>query len=824
MAIKPKHRRRIYWTLASLVGALFLAAIIIPPMINLNKFRPMIETAIKTQMSVPAQLNGDINFSLVGGTTIVAHDVVVPNARIGAVMLSVPFRDMFNMERAQLKSRVIVYDADITIEKLEPAAFNHEIEIYNSNISFMQRNFHIVRAKFSNGEFRGTVRTADHKYDLEFIGDTFYIRNRNNNLEIIGQMYSDGSIRGTISVETHDINSWFGFSEPKLNRTFPMTMNFELLPGGAYNLTNIQSDEFSGNIYINADKTRDIQFVSDGTSFDLSFLTRPSSLYLNTKYNLDLYGDLRFHDYKFKHVRINAGGTSDKMQITNLIADDIAITGGTITSDGAHNIMITMPINDTNIMCMFSGTPDSWTCSEFTYGNMHGNISVTGDTYVINVESDTPKQSDDKLLEYISQLGTHGTINFRFSDSAGTYTVTPNETRVHYTRATDKNLRWLNTDLPFLPEYILSEPGDFSWTNDTLTFTPHSRTWQLSVHNNYFELTGHSFKTWLPNVDLTSINDAPYTVSGYYNNGNISNLKIVLSGHEFRGSASGANITLSTDVLSVDTFMNRAFIDNFSELEFRTNLPILNAFNLPVNISLTATQMIYNGNTYQNFVYSLRDNTQTFSISDTSRGNILATIDRDNTNYTIFAQLNRFVINGELLSSQMPINIRDTMITGEVSLTTSGQIAHDIFYNMRGKLDLTFSDGYLIGLSLDDFYASASNITTLNAEYALARAFSGGETRIKQMHIIGDYDNGNFITTSPMTLSIRHTDAVGGLAITDGFMTGELDLTMRGTSPTPTTIGLSILPDGTREYSLSEIMREFDADFLRAFTKTHDRF
>ena len=90
MALKPKTKRRILWTTVSIIAAVFLAIIIIPPMITLNQFKPMIERAIYEQMAVPAKLNGDIRFSLIGGATIVANDVTVPTAHIGAVLLSVP--------------------------------------------------------------------------------------------------------------------------------------------------------------------------------------------------------------------------------------------------------------------------------------------------------------------------------------------------------------------------------------------------------------------------------------------------------------------------------------------------------------------------------------------------------------------------------------------------------------------------------------------------------------------------------------------------------------------------------------------------------------
>ena len=139
MALKPRHKRRIFWTLICTIGAFTLAVIIIPPMITLNKFRPIIERSIYDQMAVPAKLNGDIHFSLIGGATIVAHDVVVPTARIGSVMLSVPFHDLFDMEHAHLKNAVIIYDADIKIDKLSPMGLNHTLAIYNSNIEFITR-------------------------------------------------------------------------------------------------------------------------------------------------------------------------------------------------------------------------------------------------------------------------------------------------------------------------------------------------------------------------------------------------------------------------------------------------------------------------------------------------------------------------------------------------------------------------------------------------------------------------------------------------------------------------------------------------------------
>ena len=100
----------------------------------------------------------------------------------------------------------------------------------------------------------------------------------------------------------------------------------------------------------------------------------------------------------------------------------------------------------------------------------------------------------------------------------------------------------------------------------------------------------------------------------------------------------------------------------------------------------------------------------------------------------------------------------------------------------------------------------------------------GGESKIKTMRIIGDYNNGDFITTKPIELQLRHTDVTGNLEITDGMMSGQIHLILRGTSPDPQPIDLQINPNGTRDYSLSDIMTNFDATYMRDFVRTHNKF
>ena len=247
-------------------------------------------------------------------------------------------------------------------------------------------------------------------------------------------------------------------------------------------------------------------------------------------------------------------------------------------------------------------------------------------------------------------------------------------------------------------------------------------------------------------------------------------------------------------------------------------------FDIPANISLYADAVIYNGNMFKNFVYALKPDSQTFSITDRDRGNLLGTISRNGNNYDIFIQLNKFATHGTLLSAQMPLNVRDAVITAEINMNTFGNIAHDLEYNMTGDMDLSFDGGYLIGIGVDDFFAAANQITTFNAEYALSYALDGGESAIKKMRIIGEYRNGDFQTTAPIQLQLRHTDATGELNISGGQMQAMLNMTLRGTSPTPQPIQLTITPDGTRQYMLSDIMTNFDPTYMRDFVRTHNKF
>ena len=824
MALKPRYKRRILWTIITIVGLFIMAIIIVPPMITLNNLKPKIEQTIVEQTGVNATINGDIHFSLLGRATIVAHDVQIPNGEIGAMMFSVPLTHIFNIENAPLSGDITVYNADISINNLIPKNFNYPVEIHNSIINFKNRELEIIDAVLQNGHLIGVVRTQKHKYDIDFSGDEFFIHNQNNKLEISGNIFTDGSVHGRIQMETDEINRWFGFSEPKIDKTIALTMLFDWDGGRGWKFQDIQMEKISGDIIIMPNGEKSVKLRGHDITYDLSFLTKPSRIFYQTKFDLDFTGELKFGRRTFNHLAVDATGTRDALQITNIVADDIAIAGGTIDENGAHNLLITMPYNGAPATCLFFGTPDNWQCERFSYDDYVGAISVSPDYFDLLVFSERQSPNRANAIKDLLKFAPRGKIDFEFADIAGTYEIDGDKIIPQYRFAHGKTLRWLDPNIKQIPQFMQTAIGNFSWDNDIMLFVPDSKRWELKLTDKNFYIAGKNAKDWFPGIDMQAFNNLEYVVSGSYRGETVSNLEIKIADHTFYGTISGNTITLHTDIFDIDSFINQNYLDNYEELGYLTASPITIPFNLPVNISLSADVMIYNGNVYKNFVYALKPDSQTFSITDHDRGNLLATFTRNGNKYDIFAQLNKFLIDGTLLNSQMPINVRDTSITGELYMRTFGNIAHDLEYNMHGDMDLTFTGGYLIGLGVDDFFASANQITTFNAEYALSYALDGGESAIKTMRIIGGYNNGNFITSEPIQLRLRHTDAIGELEISDGAMSASFDLVLRGTSPTPQPIELQINPDGTRRYSLSEIMMNFDPTYMRDFVRTHDKF
>ncbi|MBO4480404.1 MAG: hypothetical protein J5742_02130 [Alphaproteobacteria bacterium] len=825
MPMKPRHKRRTFWTIIVLFAVIVISVIVLPSFIKLNEMREHLESAIFAQTGVVAHVKGDITFGLLGQTTIIAHDVDLPHGSARSLAFKIPFTGLFNPTEVEIRDAIGAVGADVTLTSLETLNLKYDMAVKDSVVRFMGKDYHIIDGLFHKGTFDGLVRTGQHKYDIRFNEKEFTIKNRNLNLNIQGELFPSGAATGTLEISTDKINSWFQFDEPKFTRRVNVTTDFWWDGGYGFRFYDLVANNVHGNIEIDANGWLTINLTSDNTDFDFSFLSRPGQFLRDSRINVDFYGNLKFNKRNFNHIKLDIVGTEQYVQVNKVIADDNIFTGGTIDKDGAHEIMVQTLMDDVPTKCLFSGTEKEWTCEEFVYGDLHGSLHYTKNYVVADITSNS-KISLEELNDYVLRTGARSaSVKFKFANMGGRYTMTKKGTKVEYDYVYGKNLRWLNPNIKILPEFMMTEPGNIIWTEDTMSFIPNSGNWSLTLQDNFFYLTNTNMKNRLQYIDLRAINDFPYILSGSYNDrGDISNLTLKIAGHVFTGTANQDGITLHTDKLILDTFLNKEFFDRYEEMEFLSNAPILLPFEFHNNVYLTANALIYGGNTYKNFVYALKAGTQTFSITDNARGNLLATIIKEQSEYDIFLQLNKFVINDKLLAKNFPLNVSNTSITAEMQLHTSGHVAHDIWYNMVGDIDLTFDGGYLYGIGIDDFYANAENINRLNIEDMTITALESGITRIKNMRVIGKYNHGNFETTKPLTISVHHADITGSLAIVDNSMSAKLDLLLRATAPDQITVSVTLLPNGRREYSLSEIMKNFDPAFMRSFIRTHNKF
>lgn len=825
MIIKPKHQRRTFWGIMVTIGILAIALLVAPNFINLNKLRPHLETAIFAQTGVNLTIAGDVNFGFLGTTHLIAHDVITPNGRTKTLAVNVPFSGLFDLANTKLDSVITVYGPDINLNTLSMLQFKYAMAVNNAVLHFMGKDYRIIRGLFRNGTFNGLVRTSEHKYDISFQGNDFTVKNKNLKLNITGEYFPSGGAAGVLEINTNKINSWFEFAEPKITHNVHLTANFYWDGGYGFKFTDIVANNLHGDVTLESNGWRTINFTSDNTSFDFSFLSHPSDFTKDTTLHVDFYGDLIFNNRRFEHVMIDALGTEEYIQINKIIADDTSFSGGTIDEHGAHEIMIRTVIDNKKTECMFTGTDDNFECQDFVYGDISGTLKYKNKTIEANITSN--RKLDLKELEsYVKRIGArHAIVRFKFANMGGVFTISPNDSTIKYDYIYGKTLSWLNPHMKLLPKFMLDAPGNMVWVGESFSFTPNTNDWSLTLNNNFFYITGQDIKRWFPNLDLRMIQPHEYTMTGFYNKkGDISDLTLKIAGHTFTGTGDKRSLTLHTDKLDIDVFLTPDFFERYEELSFLTNSPILLPFEFSQNIYLTADTLVYGQNSYKNFVYSLKSGTQTFSITDNARGNMLATIIKERSTYDIFIQLNKFVIDGKLLPKEFPLNIMDTSITAEINLNTHGHIAHDIEYNMTGDVDLTFDGGYITGLGLDRFYMDSENLTRLNVEDRIITALESGTTRLKNMRIIGEYKNGNFTTTRPLTFSVRHADGTGALDISDNAMTAKFDITMRAVAPDAVTISLAVAPNGRRGYSISELMRYFDPAFMRSFIRTHDKF
>jgi hypothetical protein len=433
----------------------------------------------------------------------------------------------------------------------------------------------------------------------------------------------------------------------------------------------------------------------------------------------------------------------------------------------------------------------------------------------------------DEIQKYVG--GRDGKIDFRIADMQGTAEMKGGLRRIEYVQS-GARLASLPVDLP-LPESMLETRGNIAAEiiGDKMSFVFKADDWTFSAGDDAgFSISHKSARRLLSaltgRTELPFIRaDIPAAAAGKYANPVVSNLRIMIGDMIFSGSIAAGGLTVAGAVLDLDQVLDELWFQNYADNQYLSGDPLLAPFDFGADVAITADEVKLNGTVYSGFVYSLAGPSQKMSISDSENGRLLLSITKDRSKYAYLAQMSKFFVAGKVFGKASPLNMENTTITAEASMESYGLTAYDIRRNMAGIIDAAFDGGVLTGLGTDDFYNSANRIGKADADQALNAALGGGRTDVKEMQVTGEYQGGDFRTTKPFLLTARHVDATGNIQIKNDQAAIRANLILRGTSPVPKPVALYINGRG-RSYSLSEILRDLDLDYLREFVAAHMKF
>ncbi|MDR1696810.1 MAG: AsmA family protein [Rickettsiales bacterium] len=754
-----------------IVVMLFSALVILPPFLTMDSLRPQIESAVSAQTGMNIKINGNVRMSLIGRATITATDIMMSGyggAKIESASFYIPYKNIFNPGASDFSSTIIVRGADLNVTTLVAPEISARILLRDSFAKFHGVQITDITGAIDNGGFTGTGVWRGHKLSVTSDGQTFVITNPNLDLTAIGQFYTDddGKLNadGNLKIDTHNADGLFSgfFDNAKLN------INFEVIG------TDFIIKKISG---------RNRNFEFSGTPNDLMMIGK-------IKYALPYVGEQVWNNFKISDGRTVA--SNDKMSIISNPDRSVAINFGN------YEVSI---------------TPDG----DWTYDDMFGSANFPN----IEIKSDTVVTTDiaREMLGALKIFGAGDDANITFPGGAieikgGAVTA------IQYKNIQSK-LSQTNVD-----PRIIKIFGDDIGTVKSISFQDSklqelefiSDNYELRIVNHEFIIKTDLIKLLPGDAPIFLAAEIPATITGTLHRDYID---IKLLG--MTGRIIGNTLDIKTPLFDMDKFINAEFFDDYENEKFLSAPPIAFPFDLGFEISVNADTVKIFGETYSGFLYSANGASQKMSISDDARGNLMLFITRRGDEYLITAQAGKFIWPEKILPDAAAINLSDTVMTLNAELETFGLIAADFDDNLAGDIEITFHGGTLHDFGTDDFFARAGNLDRMNAEMAIARALDFGTTKLKTLTLSGIYadkifDIGNF------DMSTRHTEMSGRAKIANGRISINADVLLRGTSPAPKPIRFELLENGTRRYSLEQIMSDLDPDYMREFVKTHDRF
>ena len=857
----PSKKHRIFWGSATAIAIAAVIYLIIPPMLNLNRYRSDLSNALTSTVGKNVEIMGDVRVSLLGHPMLIAKDVRFSGTRAGAIRFRVTWGSIFDMRNARITGAVKVSDADIKMTSFAAVPdFGRKILLSNAMIDYQGKKYEILNGVIDRGALSARIRTDQHKYDLVIQNGNFMVTNPNEDLDIKGILALDDkgvmSAKGMFSIDTTEINKWFNFVDPVIKDRIKLSMNFDWDGNGNFDFSDIKgtsgSAKFNGHIRLKYENgvlaNKVVRMVVSGADADITFLRKKPEFFNQSDFNI-----------VFKDSRIKTGinqmpilknlsldmsvGDAFNADIRSFKADDskIAISAtGHMNGKTADNLGINLYEKNQSLRCILSGDMDNWQCSQWSFANKDmtavGTLFVSPNDFKMVLKSNYSKfgiHSFDEIKRFIGKRD--GDIKFTIGNGMdGTAKIRGEYINAEYTQKETK-LSKLSVKLP-LPEQMMDSIGDIAATIDgkKISFVFRTPEWTLSSDGeDGFSISHKDAKEFL--ADLTGQAPIPFIkdnisaiIVGKYNVSTITNLNIQIAGTVLSGTFTGmkegvGQLALKTPMLDLDQILDANWFGDFSDNQYLTKDPTLMPFFFGTDIAITADKIKYRDTVYDGFVYSLLGNSQNASISDSKNGGLVFSVSRDKNNYHYLIQLNKFFAPGFLFSRKSSLNISGTTVTAQAELDSFGLTAYDIRRNMSGIIDASLDGGIFYGIGTDNFYNNVNSYSQLDEEDALTNALDGGQSMIKEMEITGEYSGGDFTTTKPFLLTLRHTDITGNFRVKNDIVQIRSNITLRGTNPVPKPIAIRI-EKGKRDYSIADILPNIDLDYLREFVANHKKF
>jgi hypothetical protein len=847
--MRASARYKAFWISSVVIAVLAMAYLIVPPLINLNGFRNDFAAAITEAAGAPATINGNLRVSLLGRPMIAAKNVRVGDIEIDSIRFRINWGGLFDLRTAKISGAIKIDGLKMTAAKLSAPTFDRKIIITDSVVKYAGKDYEIVSGTLDAGRLSARVRTGEHKYNLDVENGGFTIKNPNEDLSIAGKLAADqnGNIAasGTFAIETADANQWFDFIYPSVRGRLKLTMNFQWDGKAGFDFTNIKGtagkSSFDGAIKLGNGR-KSVRMRIDNADLDLSFLQNDLGFLYNSDFNVAVAGNIRtplpqFGTIKKLSLKMSSGADALDIAMMKAQTDKLSFSmSGRIAGQIAENLDVAMyqSTPEQSVRCLLSGTAENWKCAQWSAASKSmiatGTLNVEKDNFQMTFDSDNMKydiNTLDGLEQYIGSRS--GIVEFRIANIAGTAKIGDGKKRIEFVQK-GAMLSELPVELP-LPAAMLATRGDLAADvkDKNISFVFKAPEWSLIIDDeDGFSINHRDARRFLG--DLTGAAapgfikaNIPVFVAGKYGRPIISDMRMSIGNMVMTGQLNGRSLMLSTENLDLDQIMDAGWFDNFADNQYLAGDPILAPFDFGADITLTADNIKMAGQDYAGFIYSLSPATQKFSITDSENGSMVASIAKDKSKYKYILQLNKFYVAGGAFGAMSPVNLRGSTITAEAELESFGITAYDIRRNMAGFVTAAFDGGVMSGIGTDNFYNNVNSMGRMDAENALAAALAGGETRVKEMQISGEYSGGDFRTTKPFFLAARHTDITGNLSIKNDAVSIRANLMLRGTAPVPKPIALRIDGKG-RSYSLSEILPGLDLDYLREFVATHRKF